>query len=56
MAAAWTDKHIADLLEEDALAVNPSLAAEQATKFHTHNGHHHDHGHSHSHGHGHHHH
>ena len=33
MAAAWTDKHIADLLEEDALAVNPSLAAEQATKF-----------------------
>lgn len=53
MAAAWTDKHIADLLEEDALAVNPSLAAEQAVAFHTHNGHHHDHGHSHEHSHGH---
>jgi hypothetical protein len=28
MAATWTDKHIANLLEAEALAVNPSLAVE----------------------------
>lgn len=60
MAAAWADKPIADLLEAEALAVNPSLAAAQATAVHGHH-HGHDHGHSHpgdhghSHDHGHHH-
>lgn len=56
MAATWTDKHIADLLEEEALVVNPSLAAGQAAAVHTHNGHSHDHhlaGHGHDHGHSH---
>ncbi|PSR17642.1 ferrochelatase [filamentous cyanobacterium CCP3] len=62
MAATWADKHIADLLEEDALAINPSLAASQAAAVHSHHGHTHDHhlpghshdqGHSHSHDHGH---
>ena len=61
MAATWADKHIADLLEEDALAINPSLAASQAAAVHSHHGHTHDHhlpghdhGHSHDHGHPHH--
>ncbi|MGB3311831.1 MAG: ferrochelatase [Nodosilinea sp.] len=56
MAATWADKHIADLLEEDALAINPSLAASQAAAVHSHHGHTHDHhlsGHSHDHGHSH---
>ncbi|NJL45172.1 MAG: ferrochelatase, partial [Leptolyngbyaceae cyanobacterium SM2_3_12] len=56
MAATWTDKHIADLLEEEALVVNPSLAAGQAAAVHSHNGHSHDHhlaGHGHDHGHSH---
>ncbi|MGG6237711.1 ferrochelatase [Nodosilinea sp. AN01ver1] len=56
MAATWADKHIADLLEEDALAINPSLAASQAAAVHSHHGHTHDHhlhGHSHDHGHNH---
>lgn len=48
MAAAWADKPIADLLEAEALAVNPSLAAIQAT---AHGHHHHDHGHHHDHSH-----
>jgi protoporphyrin/coproporphyrin ferrochelatase len=61
MAATWADKHIADLLEEDALAINPSLAASQAAAVHSHHGHSHDHhlpghDHGHSHDHGHHHH
>jgi protoporphyrin/coproporphyrin ferrochelatase len=61
MAARWADTHIAALLEEDALVVNPSLAAGQAAAVHSHHGHSHDHhlsGHSHDHGHdhGHHHH
>ncbi|WOD37663.1 ferrochelatase [Nodosilinea sp. E11] len=60
MAATWADKHIADLLEEDALAINPSLAASQAAAVHSHHGHTHDHhlpghDHGHSHDHGHHH-
>lgn len=60
MAATWADKHIADLLEEDALAINPSLAASQAAAVHSHHGHSHDHhlpghDHGHSHDHGHHH-
>lgn len=56
MAATWADKHIADLLEEDALAINPSLAASQAAAVHSHHGHSHDHhlsGHGHGHDHGH---
>jgi ferrochelatase len=56
MAATWADKHIADLLEEDALAINPSLAASQAAAVHSHHGHTHDHhlaGHGDHHGHGH---
>ncbi len=60
MAATWADKHIADLLEEDALAINPALAASQAAAVHSHHGHSHDHhlpghDHGHSHDHGHHH-
>ncbi|PZO44816.1 MAG: ferrochelatase [Leptolyngbya sp.] len=54
MAATWADKHIADLLEEDALAINPSLAVSQAAAVHSHHGHTHDHhlpGHNHDHGH-----
>jgi len=52
MAARWADRHIADLLSEQALAVNPSLASVQAQQYHSHD-HGHDHGHSHN---GHHHH
>ncbi|TVP67485.1 MAG: ferrochelatase [Leptolyngbya sp. LCM1.Bin17] len=58
MAARWADPHIADLLEADALVVNPTLAASQAAAVHSHHGHTHDHhlpGHSHDHGHHHHH-
>jgi ferrochelatase len=55
MAAAWTDKQIADLLEAEALAVNPALAGEQAKVMHSHNGHGHSYGHGHSHAHSHHH-
>jgi ferrochelatase len=61
MAATWADKHIADLLEEEALAINPALAVSQAAAVHSHHGHTHDHhlpghdqGHSHDHGHHHH--
>ena len=63
MAATWADKHIADLLEEEALVINPALAATQAAAVHSHHGHTHDHhlaghghdqGHSHDHGHHHH--
>ncbi|NMF84599.1 ferrochelatase [Nodosilinea sp. P-1105] len=59
MAARWADPQIADLLEADALVVNPTLAASQAAAVHSHHGHSHDHhlhGHSHDHGHHHHHH
>jgi protoporphyrin/coproporphyrin ferrochelatase len=55
MAADWAEEHIADLLSEQALAVNPTLAAVQAQSQH-HHSHDHDH-HHHHHGHdGHHHH
>lgn len=46
MAAAWADPQIAALFEEQALAVNPQLAVEQA-KAHTHDHHHGNDGHSH---------
>jgi ferrochelatase len=70
MAADWADAHIADLLSEQALAVNPTLATAQAQTYRAHShdhghshdhehspnhGHSHDRGHSHDHGHGHHH-
>jgi ferrochelatase len=53
MVADWADGQISDLLEEDALAVNPSLAiahaqSQQDSHAHAHD-HHHDHGHSHGH-------
>jgi len=51
MAAAWADKPIADLLEAEALAVNPSLAVAQAAAV---QGHHHGHDHGHHHDHSHH--
>jgi protoporphyrin/coproporphyrin ferrochelatase len=54
MAADWADAHIADLLSEQALTVNPSLAAAQAHHSHDHgHDHSHDHGHDHAHGHSH---
>ncbi len=46
MAATWADPQIAALFEEQALAVNPQLAVEQA-KAHTHDHHHGHDGHSH---------
>lgn len=46
MAAEWADEHVAALLSEQALAVNPSLAIAQAQAYDDHN---HNHGHSHSH-------
>ncbi|MBI4784734.1 MAG: ferrochelatase [Oscillatoriophycideae cyanobacterium NC_groundwater_1537_Pr4_S-0.65um_50_18] len=49
MAADWADEHIAALLSEQALAVNPTLAIAQAQD----HGHSHDHGHAHGHDHGH---
>jgi ferrochelatase len=64
MAASWADRHIADLLEETALVVNPAMAASQAADVHSHHGHTHDHhlprhdhngDHGHSHRHDHHH-
>lgn len=54
MAAAWANPQIEALFSEQALAVNPSLAAQQANN-HSHD-HGHSHGHDHSHGNGHHHH
>lgn len=51
MAAEWANQPIADLFGEEALAVNPALAATQAAAVQDHHhGHHHDHGH-HDHGH-----
>ncbi|MEB3883963.1 ferrochelatase [Lyngbya sp. CCY1209] len=55
MAAEWANPQIEGLLNETALAVNPSLAAEQAKASHSHS-HDHDHHHHHDHGHSHHHH
>ncbi|HIK45371.1 MAG TPA: ferrochelatase [Leptolyngbyaceae cyanobacterium M65_K2018_010] len=51
MAATWADQPIADLLEAEALSVNPALAAVQAARVphHSHGHHHHDHSHSHGH-------
>ncbi len=49
MAARWASPLIADLLSEEALVVNPSLAAVQASQV-VHE-HHHDHHHDHHHGH-----
>jgi ferrochelatase len=57
MAANWADSQIADLLNEQALAVNPALAIAQAQSYRSHehhDGHGHSHGHSHGHGHDHH--
>ncbi|AFZ11192.1 ferrochelatase [Crinalium epipsammum PCC 9333] len=51
MAADWANPQIEALLSEQALAVNPQLAAIQAQHSHEH----HDHGHHHDHDHGHHH-
>lgn len=48
MAAEWANPQIEALLEETALAVNPQLAAVQASH---HDRHHHDHGHHHDHDH-----
>lgn len=56
MAAAWADDHLAALLSEQALAVNPALAAVQAQHSHDHHDHGHSHDHDHAHAHGHHHH
>lgn len=50
MAADWATPHIADLLEAEALAVNPSLAIVQAKHLGSHG---HDHGHGHDRGHSH---
>jgi ferrochelatase len=53
MAAEWANPQIEALLNETALAVNPSLAPKQAETSHSHS---HDHDHHHHHDHGHHHH
>lgn len=53
MAARWADAHIAALLEEQALAVNPALAIAQAQHQAQHQAHGHSHGHGHDHGHSH---
>jgi protoporphyrin/coproporphyrin ferrochelatase len=55
MTADWAEDQIAALLSEEAIAVNPTLAAVQASS-HSHDhghGHSHDHGHDHGHGHSH---
>ena len=53
MAARWADVHIGDLLSEQAVAVNPQLAAVQAQAsghhHHHHDDHHHHEGHHHHH-------
>lgn len=56
MAAEWANAHIEALLNESAIAVNPSLAAVQAKATHSHSHHHHSHddGHHHHHHHDHH--
>ncbi|HEY9711345.1 MAG TPA: hypothetical protein V6D48_24260, partial [Oculatellaceae cyanobacterium] len=46
MAADWANPQIEALLAETALAVNPQLAAAQASHHHDH---HHDHDHDHHH-------
>jgi ferrochelatase len=56
MVADWADGQISDLLEEDALAVNPALAIAHAQSQHDSHAHAHDHHHDHGHSHGHHHH
>jgi ferrochelatase len=56
MAAGWADPLIADLLEAEALVVNPALATLQAQMGQGHHHHHHPHDHGHSHDHDHHHH
>jgi ferrochelatase len=48
MAAEWANPQIEALLSETALAVNPQLAAVQASHHHHH---HHDHDHDHGHDH-----
>lgn len=55
MAADWADAHIAALLSEQALSVNPALAAQAHHSHEHHQGHDHGH-HHHGHDHGHHHH
>ena len=56
MAADWATPQIADLLESEALSVNPALAIAQAkaSANHSHHHHHDDHQHGNSHGHHHH--
>ncbi len=54
MAAEWANLYIEELLSENALAVNPSLAVKQAKETHSHS-HDHDYNHGHSHDHHHHH-
>jgi len=57
MSADWANEHIAELFAEQALSVNPELAARQAAEYvhshdhhgHEHHGHSHDHDHHHSH-------
>ncbi|HHP7245200.1 MAG TPA: ferrochelatase, partial [Elainellaceae cyanobacterium] len=46
MAADWANTHIADLLNEQAVVVNPQLATVQPRAIHTHD---HEHGHHHHH-------
>jgi ferrochelatase len=53
MTAEWAEEHIDELLSEQALAVNPSLAAVQAREFNSHTHDYHDHGHHHDHEHNH---
>ena len=50
MAAEWASPHIADLLEAEAIVVNPKSAVGQSDHSHDHHyGHYHDPHHSHSH-------
>jgi protoporphyrin/coproporphyrin ferrochelatase len=56
MAATWANPQIEALLSEQALSVNPSLAAQQAHSHHGNGHHHHQNDGHHHHGNGHHHH
>jgi ferrochelatase len=49
MAADWANPQIEALLNETALAVNPSLASVQVESSHSHDHDHHHHHHSHGH-------
>lgn len=54
MAATWADDHVAALLSEQALSVNPALATPHSHGHHHDHDHHDHHHHHHSHGHHHH--